>query len=960
MADGPGGKSVGRVSARVVPDTSRFSRELRTQLEKIEQRVKATIGVELDDKGFQKKVKAVVKKASSETVKLKTRLDSAGLTRETRRAKQAAQKATGKVQLTAGLNLKASLARIRVDLKVLNTLVKGYRISIPVELFGMAKWLGILGAVSGALLAIPHLIGAIGGAAVVAGGLFALLPGIVAGALASIATLVVGTQGFFDALSNAGDAAKFEEALKKLTPSAQAAARALAEFREPLSDIRKSVQESLFQGMADPLRSLKALLPPIKAGLTGIAGGIRNMAKDWIAMATSQKAIQDTGLIMGNIKSGFDTARPSVASFGQALKDITVVATSFLPALGEAVTRASGKFAKWAEEARSSGRLEQSIQNALDKTKQFGRVIADVTVGLRNIFVGLGNGQDFLDMIERVTQSFREWSASKDTQATLGRLGNVLREVADVATDVFGEAFKSLGQILKELEPFLLTFARGLGAVLIGAIQAITPVLRGLARWFSENRAVLVPLVITILSMVTAFKLAATAANAILGIKKSIDAIKAAGSILGNVGAALGRIGAAAWRAAGRAVASVGRFLFAWGTIAASAVKQAAVTSAAWISSAAKSAAFTARYYAIMVAQAIAQWVKMAAAAVLNAAKIVATWLTGLARMAAATLLRTGMMAAAWLANLTLMVTTTISRMATMVGIWIVNWVRMAAVALANAARMAAAWLIAMGPIGLIIAAIIALVVLIIANWDKIVEVTKTVFQAVWDFIVSIFNTVRDAILTAWNAVLDFFRNIPGWIGDALSTVGEVLSWPFRQAWDWVVEQWNKVSGFFDGIVDAIDSAVSGVWEVLTWPFRKAWDIIKGIWEDIQDIISGIGDAVGDAMSFLGFSDEMKLSVPGVTVPVAFADASVPSLGFEPYAGEDLTPDTRGLDGLLSSVDRSTSDLSRSLGASPGGSDNDSLADRVEEALRGWSIVLDPRGVARLARKGQTLNDRRG
>lgn len=45
---GPGGREVGRVSIRVVPDTEKFARELRAKLEQIEQQLRATIDVDVD------------------------------------------------------------------------------------------------------------------------------------------------------------------------------------------------------------------------------------------------------------------------------------------------------------------------------------------------------------------------------------------------------------------------------------------------------------------------------------------------------------------------------------------------------------------------------------------------------------------------------------------------------------------------------------------------------------------------------------------------------------------------------------------------------------------------------------------------------------------------------------------------------------------------------------------------
>lgn len=65
MAAGPGGNEVGRVSVRVVPDVSKFRKELKMQLQKIERELKVEIPVDFD-----------VRRALRSAAVLKRRLDS--------------------------------------------------------------------------------------------------------------------------------------------------------------------------------------------------------------------------------------------------------------------------------------------------------------------------------------------------------------------------------------------------------------------------------------------------------------------------------------------------------------------------------------------------------------------------------------------------------------------------------------------------------------------------------------------------------------------------------------------------------------------------------------------------------------------------------------------------------------------------------------------------------------------
>lgn len=115
------------------------------------------------------------------------------------------------------------------------------------------------------------------------------------------------------------------------------------------------------------------------------------------------------------------------------------------------------------------------------------------------------------------------------------------------------------------------------------------------------------------------------------------------------------------------------------------------------------------------------------------------------------------------------------------------GWVVMGARALANGARMAAAWVIAMGPIAIVIAAIIGLVALIIANWDTVKRVTVSVFSSIVGFVGDVAGSIKDAF---W---------------DAVSFVAGI--------WDVIVfglkSNLNGVIGLINGAIGGINSMIS-------------------------------------------------------------------------------------------------------------------------------------------------------
>ncbi|MGY5131276.1 phage tail tape measure protein [Streptomyces nigrescens] len=190
----------------------------------------------------------------------------------------------------------------------------------------------------------------------------------------------------------------------------------------------------------------------------------------------------------------------------------------------------------------------------------------------------------------------------------------------------------------------------------------------------------------------------------------------------------------------------------------------------------------------------------------------------------------------------------------------VAQWVRMGAQAMLQAARMAAAWLIAMGPIALIIAAIVGLAVLIWANWDKIKRWTGQAFEWVWNKIKGVFNwlknlflnftgpgliikhwdKIKSATAAAFNwvknkakagldAVVDFVKSLPG----KLLAAGRALLNAGRSIGTFVINGLktglSKLGGFASSLAGTIARAAKGainsVIDLMNWaiPDKLGW-----------------------------------------------------------------------------------------------------------------------------------------
>ncbi|MCI0688797.1 MAG: hypothetical protein L0Y54_16400, partial [Sporichthyaceae bacterium] len=108
---------------------------------------------------------------------------------------------------------------------------------------------------------------------------------------------------------------------------------------------------------------------------------------------------------------------------------------------------------------------------------------------------------------------------------------------------------------------------------------------------------------------------------------------------------------------------------------------------------------------------------------------------------------------------------TAVATSARQVGAWAV----LGAQAMINGAKVAAGWLLALGPIGLLIAAVAAVAIAVALNWDKVKRAT--------------------------GKVVDFFRDLPGKIKRFVGPIADILTFPFRLGIEGIKRIWNATIG---------------------------------------------------------------------------------------------------------------------------------------------------------------------
>jgi len=170
--------------------------------------------------------------------------------------------------------------------------------------------------------------------------------------------------------------------------------------------------------------------------------------------------------------------------------------------------------------------------------------------------------------------------------------------------------------------------------------------------------------------------------------------------------------------------------------------------------------------------------------------------------------------------------------------------------------------LLAANPYLLLIAATILIVIVIVKNWDTIVEFLGVAWNWISELAVTVWGGIRDFFEEWWRVILVVFTG----------GLGLIALWIFDN-WDAIktktVEVWNTVAGFIGEkaeqiggfirtwILDPVD-AIFGFFERLPETARNAWDGVSSAIGSAKDgILSALGEISSAADTALGPLDEI-------------------------------------------------------------------------------------------------------
>jgi phage-related protein len=165
------------------------------------------------------------------------------------------------------------------------------------------------------------------------------------------------------------------------------------------------------------------------------------------------------------------------------------------------------------------------------------------------------------------------------------------------------------------------------------------------------------------------------------------------------------------------------------------------------------------------------------------------------------------------------------------------------------------------------IVALIAAIVLLVMNWDAVVNF----LQVVWGGFINWCKQILDGFVVWWNGlwagvgqfISDVWNNIVAWVTGAISNVWNTIMgvvnlikayWSF--AWSWVLakiqEVWNGITSWISNAINTVSRTVTGVLNTIKayWSLAWAWVLAKvnEVWGGIK---SGVSNGINSVVSFV-------------------------------------------------------------------------------------------------------------
>lgn len=595
--------SIGKMSIRVFPDTSKFKADLKKDLAALKGQLRTAVDVE-----------ARVDQAS--LVQTKARL--AGIAKDFK-THVTVDAQTRKASAALGVLTRPRTAEVRVVLQGLDAAKAGLASlaggNVASVGFGHAKEVASnfdkiavsAGAAATKIAAMSAAMSAIAGnAAMVAvsmaqiSGAGLALPGIWGGFLVGLASSADGLQNILLALNEVvGKSGYFEDA-----------------FRGMRFDHNNDFWSTAKVGLNDLVQNgvLPFMDEYVKLGkITGVF-----WSEFFRGMSNGIVAVGGMAQLFKPLHDSFAIAAEGAAPFTEAMFRLGAVGGEYLPRMAAAFTEVSNAFLSWVTQAQETGRINEIIDRGVTNAKLFGGILVDVAgvingvakaaeaagggglrglaaafdainkavngplmqgalttvfegafAGMKNLTPGLSSlagafeqlaptisrsmekaGAVVSILLDGIAQALRNPAIADGVNKMFDGLVKAAIELApafSAAAPAVGALLGAIGEILPIIAPLVTQIVQGLAPAFADFKQSLAPVVEVLAKGLSEALKVILPVVADVVKALAEFmrnnpQLAATILAVVGALAPLAPIIGTVVSIIGTIVSVIGAI----------------------------------------------------------------------------------------------------------------------------------------------------------------------------------------------------------------------------------------------------------------------------------------------------------------------------------------------------------------------------------------------------------------------------------
>lgn len=172
----------------------------------------------------------------------------------------------------------------------------------------------------------------------------------------------------------------------------------------------------------------------------------------------------------------------------------------------------------------------------------------------------------------------------------------------------------------------------------------------------------------------------------------------------------------------------------------------------------------------------------------------------------------------------------------------------------------------------LAIGALIAIIVLLVKNWDTVKEVAANCWakiKEVWNTVASWFmekviTPLVNFFSNLWTSIKNIFSSVQTWFSNLFTGASNAIKSAFSTITSFFANVWNGIKNVFSTVTSWFTSIFTGAWNGIKSAFSGVSSFFSGIWSTIKNMFTNIGTTIGNAIgeafknvvnSIIGFAE---------------------------------------------------------------------------------------------------------